>query len=462
MIGRSGMQLLFDADLIRRYDKSGPRYTSYPTAVQFHEGFGEKDYRRCARRGASRPLSLYVHIPFCDTVCFYCACNKVVTKDRRKARPYLERLFKEIAMQAELFEGSRVVEQLHWGGGTPTFLSHEEMQELVAVTREHFPSRDDGQGEYSIEIDPREADRSTVGLLAALGFNRISLGVQDFDPRVQRAVNRIQSQEETQVVVDAARAEGFRSVSVDLMYGLPHQTAESFLVTLEKIVGMAPDRLSVFNYAHLPTLFKPQRRIDEADLPSAGEKLRILRRTVDYLTQAGYVYIGMDHFAKPEDELAVAQREGALYRNFQGYSTHAGCDLVGLGVTSIGMVGNSYSQNVRDLESYYRRLDAGRLAVFRGIELDTDDRLRREVITQLICLFALDIPQVEDDYEIVFGEYFAPEIQELRDMAADGLLLLGPDRIEVTPRGRLLIRNICMVFDRYLREKSEQRFSKVI
>jgi oxygen-independent coproporphyrinogen-3 oxidase len=456
------MQIRFDPDLIRRYDRSGPRYTSYPTAVQFHEGFGEKDYRRWAGESTSRPLSLYVHIPFCDTVCFYCACNKVVTKRRGKARPYLDRLFKEIALQGALFDGSRTVDQLHWGGGTPTFLSREEMEELVAVTRRHFTLREDGRGEYSIEIDPREADGSTVALLGELGFNRISLGVQDFDPRVQRAVNRIQSEEETWAVIDAARSEGFRSVSIDLMYGLPHQTVESFLVTLEKIVGMAPDRLSVFNYAHLPAMFKPQRRINEEDLPSPEEKLRILGRTTEYLAGAGYVYIGMDHFAKPEDELAVAQRQGTLYRNFQGYSTHAGCDLVGLGVTAIGMVGGSYSQNVRDLETYYRHLDADRLAVFRGIELDADDCLRREIITRLICMFALEIPQLEHDHGIVFKEYFAREMQELREMADDGLLLLRPGSIEVTPPGRFLIRNICMVFDRYLRDKTVQRFSKVI
>lgn len=456
--------LVFDADLIRRYDKSGPRYTSYPTAVQFHEGFGEEDYRRCAQQSnqAARPLSLYLHIPFCDTVCFYCACNKVVTKDRRLARPYLDRLFQEIARQGELFDRQRPVEQLHWGGGTPTFISHDEMQELMAVTRQHFALRSDGQGEYSIEIDPREADAATVALLAGLGFNRLSLGVQDFDPQVQRAVNRLQSEDETIRVLEAARAEGFKSISIDLMYGLPHQTAENFRVTLERIVKASPDRISVFNYAHLPAMFKPQRRISEAELPSPGEKLRILQTTIEYLTDAGYVYIGMDHFARPDDELAVAQREGTLYRNFQGYSTRSGCDLVGLGVTAIGMVGDCYSQNLRDLEGYYQRLDAGRLAVFRGVELTADDRLRRDIITQLICMFELAIPPLEQSHGIVFADYFAPELTALQEMVRDGLVVTGPEQIRVTPAGRLLIRNICMVFDRYLQDKAGQRFSRVI
>ncbi len=459
-------QLTFDPDLIRRYDKSGPRYTSYPTAVQFHTGFSEADYRAWAKRtnesSPPRPLSLYFHLPFCDTVCFYCACNKVVTKDRKRASPYLGRLHREIALQAELFDRSRTVEQLHWGGGTPTFISHEEIEELMNITREHFRLRDDDKGEYGIEVDPREVRPETLALLRNLGFNRLSMGVQDFDPVVQKAVNRIQSEAETFAVLNQARALGFRSISMDLIYGLPHQTVASFGRTLEKIIHAGPDRLSVFNYAHLPEMFKPQRRIRAEDLPSPQEKLNILQLTIERLTQAGYVYIGMDHFARPDDELAVAQRNGTLYRNFQGYSTHAECDLIGMGMTAIGMVGDCYSQNQRTLEDYYAALDAGKLPVMRGITLNADDKLRRAIITQLICHFTLDLLAVERAYGIRFADYFATELADLEIMQQDGLLDIDATSIRVRPAGKLLIRNICMVFDRYLRQKQEQRYSKVI
>jgi len=458
--------LVFDRELIRRYDTSGPRYTSYPTAVQFHEGFGEDLYRRLAlasnREQPLRPLSLYFHLPFCDTVCFYCACNKIITKNRRRASPYLQRLFREIELQSALFDDARVVDQLHWGGGTPTFISHDEMRELMRVTGEHFRLRNDDKGEYSIEIDPREVSAETVALLRELGFNRISVGVQDFDPRVQRAVNRIQSEAQTRLAVDEARRQGFRSVSLDLMYGLPQQTPASFSTTLERVLDLAPDRLSVFNYAHLPARFKTQRQIRDEELPSARDKLAILKLTVDALTSAGYVYIGMDHFARPDDELAVAQREGTLYRNFQGYSTHADCDLVAMGITAISKVGDSYSQNVRTLDDYYERLDGGRLGVFRGVELSADDLLRRDVINKLICNFRLDFAAVEAKHDISFRDYFAEERDTLLAMEQDGLLRMDADRIEVMPRGRLLIRNICMVFDRYLRGGGGQQFSKVI
>ena len=456
--------IVFDLDLIKRYDKSGPRYTSYPTAVQFHDGFGEDDYRAWAKRtnASGNPLSLYFHIPFCDTVCYYCGCNKVVTKDRSKASPYLQRLHREIEMQAELFDKGRTVDQLHWGGGTPTFISHEEMRALMDKTREHFTLHDDDSGEYSIEIDPREVKTDTIALLRELGFNRMSLGVQDFEERVQVAVNRVQSEAQTMAALEAARREGFKSISIDLIYGLPFQSVDSFTRTLDKIIDISPDRISVFNYAHLPELFKPQRRINDADLPSPQEKLDILKMSIDHLTRAGYVYIGMDHFAKPGDELAVAQRDGTLYRNFQGYSTHADCDLIGLGSTSIGMVGDSYSQNLKELEDYYARIDAGHLPVFRGVELNADDKLRREVITRLICHFVLDMWDIEHLYNIKFDDYFATELKELEAMEQDGLLTLSADRIQVAPAGKLLIRNICMVFDRYLREKASQRFSKVI
>lgn len=459
-------QIIFDLELIRRYDKAGPRYTSYPTAVQFHEGFGEAEYRQWAGRSnddaAPRPLSLYFHIPFCDTVCFYCGCNKVVTKHRERAAPYLERLYREIALQGELFNRRRSVDQLHWGGGTPTFISHDEMRALMAKTREHFMLRDDDHGEYSIEIDPREVKKDTLALLRELGFNRMSLGVQDFDPTVQKAVNRIQSREQTLAVLQEARRLGFRSLNLDLIYGLPHQSVDSFSRTLDQIIAADPDRLSVFNYAHLPELFKPQRRINEADLPSPADKLAILQLTIDRLSAAGYVYIGMDHFAKPDDELAVAQRNGTLYRNFQGYSTHADCDLVAMGITAISKVGDSYSQNVKTLDSYYEAIDVGRLPILRGIELNADDLLRRAVITQLICHFALDVAAVEQAYGIGFQDYFATELTDLEHMQSDGLLEIEADSIRVTPAGKLLIRNICMVFDQYLRKPREQRFSKVI
>ncbi|BAO45329.1 oxygen-independent coproporphyrinogen III oxidase [Thiolapillus brandeum] len=457
-------QLILDDALIAKYDQSGPRYTSYPTAVQFHEDFTADDYAAIAREtnASGRPLSLYFHIPFCDTICFYCACNKVATKDRSKGDEYLQRLYREIALQGELFDRSRPVEQLHWGGGTPTFISHGEMRELMRVTGEHFQLLPDDQGEYSIEIDPREATAETVGVLREIGFNRMSLGVQDFDPRVQKAVNRIQSEEETLAVLNAARAEGFRSVSIDLIYGLPHQTRESFETTLERIIDVGPDRLSVFNYAHLPQIFKPQRRIEVDELPPPEVKLEILHMTAAKLAQAGYVYIGMDHFAKPDDELAVAQREGTLYRNFQGYSTHSNCDLVGMGITSIGSVGNCYAQNLKGLDDYYPVIDAGKLPVFRGVRLSRDDELRRDVITRLICNFALDFSAVEKQWSIDFREYFSAELERLSGMVGDGLLEITDQGIQVLPVGRMLIRNICMVFDAYLKDSKGQRFSKVI
>ncbi|HKJ76868.1 MAG TPA: oxygen-independent coproporphyrinogen III oxidase, partial [Gammaproteobacteria bacterium] len=399
---------------------------------------------------------------FCDTVCFYCACNKVVTKDRTRAGGYLERLHKEIAMQGALFDQGRTVDQLHWGGGTPTFISHQEMEDLMRVTGEHFNLRDDDTGEYSIEIDPREVSEETIAVLRRIGFNRMSMGVQDFDPKVQAAVNRNQTERQTMAALEAARREGFKSMSLDLIYGLPFQSVESFQRTLEKVLTISPDRLSIFNYAHLPELFKPQRRIDADDLPAPQEKLDILQTTIETLTANGYVYIGMDHFAKPDDELAVAQRDGTLYRNFQGYSTHSDCDLIGMGNTAISMVGSSYAQSFRELDEYYERIDNGRLAIFRGVELDADDVLRRDVITRFICHFHLDKATVAKAHGIDFDQYFENELKDLAEMEGDGLLTVNDAAIQVEPAGKLLIRNICMVFDRYLREKGGQRFSKVI
>ena len=453
----------FDADLIKRYDGAGPRYTSYPTAVQFDERMDNATYERLAKdsNASNSPLSLYFHIPFCNTVCFYCACNKIASKDYSKGAPYLERVYKEMAMQSALFDNSRIVEQLHWGGGTPTFISHDEMTQLMEKTAHYFKLKDDDTGEYSIEIDPREADDKTITLLRKLGFNRLSLGVQDFDPIVQKAVNRIQSLEETKAVVDSARDNNFKSISLDLIYGLPFQTSSRFLNTLETVLEMDPDRISIFNYAHLPKIFKPQRRINETDLPQPAEKLLIFQQAIQYLIQAGYVYIGMDHFAKPNDELTLAQQNGGLYRNFQGYSTHADCDMISLGVTSIGKIGNSYSQNQRKLDDYYADIDSGKLSIFRGIELNDDDILRREVISQLMCHFRLDIKAIEQQYKINFMSYFADALPGLAQMQQDGLLRYNKESIEVQPAGKLLIRPVCMLFDAYIKH-SKQSFSKVI
>lgn len=454
----------FDLDLIRRYDAAGPRYTSYPTAVEFDKNFTADNYRQQATLSNQRggPLSLYFHLPFCDTVCFYCACNKIITKNRKHAEPYLANLHKEIALQAELFDSDRIVEQLHWGGGTPTFISHSQMRELMTITRQYFNLADDATGEYSIEVDPREADPETITLLREIGFNRLSLGVQDFNPKVQKAVNRIQSEAETFAVIDAARANGFRSISLDLIYGLPHQTPDSFAETLDKIIAVNPDRLSVFNYAHLPERFKVQRQMKSEDLPLPAVKLEILQQSIEQLTAAGYVYIGMDHFAKPDDELAIAQRENKLYRNFQGYSTHSECDLIGLGITSIGSVGDSYSQNQRTLEEYAVSLNNNQLPVFRGITLNEDDKIRRKVITKLICHFSLDILALEKELNINFADYFADVYPKLDQFSQDNLVKYDATKIEVLPAGHLLIRTICMAFDRYIQQKNHSRFSKII
>ena len=457
-------ELVFNNQLIKKYDKSGPRYTSYPTAIQFSEEFTEKDYRRQVTLSNERntPLSLYFHIPFCDTICFYCGCNKIVTKNRNHAQPYLDAVYKELELQGELFKATRIVRQLHWGGGTPTFISHEQMTELMQQTRKHFTLLDDDSGEYSIELDPREVDASSIKLLRQLGFNRISLGVQDFNPKVQQAVNRIQSYKETRDVILAARKNNFHSISLDLIYGLPFQTIESFNETVDKVLELQPDRLSVFNYAHLPEMFKTQRQINSDDLPSAEEKLAILQNVTDKLIDAGYEFIGMDHFAKPTDELAVAQKNKKLYRNFQGYSTNSDCDLVALGVTSIGKIADSYSQNIKTIKEYTEVIEAGHLPVYRGITLSEDDILRREVINQLICHFELDFGDIEDRFNIDFSDYFADEVKQIKEMQSDGLLELNKDKISVLPEGKLLIRNICMVFDIYLNKNKEQRFSKVI
>ena len=453
----------FDADLIRRYAGSGPRYTSYPTAMEFSSSVGEQNYIEWVRQSnlSRRPLSLYVHIPFCAHVCFYCACNKVVTADRSKAEPYLEAVHKEIRLQASLVDPDRRVEQLHWGGGTPTFLSEEQMCDLMRVLGENFYLHEDDSGEYSIEIDPRELREDTLPILREIGFNRVSLGVQDFNPDVQQAVHRVQSAQQTLDAMRQARELGFRSINIDLMYGLPLQTVQSFSDTLDGVIEVRPDRLSVFNYAHLPERFKPQRRINAVDLPSADEKLNILSLTIDKLTAAGYQYIGMDHFALADDELSSAQRNGTLHRNFQGYSTHSDSDLVGMGVSAISAMPGGFSQNHVKLEDYYRDLEIPRLPVARGVALNEDDHLRGEVIQQLICNNTLETGRIESEFGIDFDSYFAAELKQLKLMEQDGLLEVGDHRLDVTARGRLLIRNVCKVFDHY-RVEQEEKFSKMI
>ena len=459
------MKIEFDAELIQRYDKSGPRYTSYPTAVSFSDDFRHEKYYKHARLSnqAGGPLSLYFHIPFCDTICFYCACNKIATKDYSKTPVYLEYLFREMDMQAAMFDSSRIVEQLHWGGGTPTFLKHHEIEALMEYTRKSFNLLEDDSGDYSIEIDPRSVSADTIKLLRETGFNRFSLGVQDVDEKVQKAVNRIQPVKDTQAIIDACRKYKAHSVSIDLIYGLPFQTVSGFAKTVNAAIRMNPDRMSVFNYAHLPHIFKPQRRINVDDLPGAQEKLDIFQQSIETLTAAGYEYIGMDHFAKPDDELAIAQTQGSLHRNFQGYTTHAECDLIAMGVSSISSVENSYSQNEKDLESYYAAIDDGRIPVVRGIALSEDDVIRRSIIQQLSCQFKLDFASVEQHFNIRFSNYFASELEELASMQRDGLLAVDPKRILISAKGRMLVRNICMVFDAHLKlQITSQKFSRVI
>ncbi len=457
--------LEWDLELIKRYEGAGPRYTSYPTAVQFHELFGFDQYQQAVAQSREKltPLSLYFHLPFCTHVCYYCGCNKVITKDRSKAIPYLALLHREIEMQAALFNPEQKVQQLHWGGGTPTFLSVPQMQNLMAKTRQHFNLVDDNEGDFSIEIDPREADWTTMDALRNMGFNRCSLGVQDLDPKVQKAVNRVQSEDETMAIIEAARTLQFQSINIDLIYGLPFQSEQSFMTTLEKVIEISPDRLSVFNYAHLPERFMPQRRINTEDLPSSAEKLAIMQNTTERLLEAGYVYIGMDHFARPDDELAIAQDSGTLHRNFQGYTTHAHCDLIGMGVSSISQVNGAYSQNHADIKLYMNRIENNKFAIKRGLVMTEDDFIRQAVISELICHFTLDFDTTEAAWNINFSTYFANELKQLQPMQKDGLINIDDKGIQVTGRGRLLIRNICMQFDNYLsREDNKGRFSKVI
>ena len=457
--------LAFDPDLVRKYDQSGPRYTSYPTADRFHEAFGPADYvQALITRRETRPrdpLSLYVHVPFCNTLCFYCACNKVITKDHGRSAKYIRYVAREVDIVASILESDAPVAQLHLGGGTPTFLARDEMSSLVGHLRGAFRFAPDA--EVSIEVDPRKVDAATIAFLGSLGFNRISVGVQDFDPAVQKAVNRLQTEEETRTVIEAARANGFVSVNTDLIYGLPMQTVAGFSSTLDRVIALSPDRIALYSYAHVPHLFKPQRRIQLDDLPPPADKLAILALAIEKLGAAGYVYIGMDHFARPGDELARAQAGRKLHRNFQGYSTKPDCDLLAFGISAIGKVGRTYVQNVRTLDEYYDRLDARALPAFRGYLLTDDDLVRRDAIGRLMCDFDLPIPEFEKQHGVVFHRAFAAELLALAPLAADGLVEVTPTLIRVTARGRLLVRTVAMVFDRHLREaRAAARYSKVI
>ncbi|MGQ0799077.1 MAG: oxygen-independent coproporphyrinogen III oxidase [Pseudomarimonas sp.] len=458
----------FDAELLRRYDRPGPRYTSYPTAPQLHSGFGEAEFRQAANLSNDDPiprrLSLYVHLPFCFSPCFYCGCNRIITRDAARAEPYLSRLQREASMLGPQFDRDREVMQLHLGGGTPNFFAPGQIGELLDALSCHFHFSPSPARDFSIEIDPRRISPGDIEALAFMGFNRASLGVQDFDPAVQEAVNRIQSVEQTQDVIDACRRYGFRSVNVDLIYGLPRQTREGFGRTLDTVIDSRPDRLAVYSYAHMPQLFRPQQRIVEAELPSAEDKLGLLQLAIEKLSAAGYRYVGMDHFALPGDELSLAQDGGKLHRNFMGYTTHADCDLIGLGVSSISHVGDSYSQNPRDLPSWELAIDSGRLPTWRGMTLDADDLLRADLIQQLMCHGEVDFATLEQRHEIEFETYFRDDLIRLQPLAADGLIERHPRALRVTSRGRLLLRIIAACFDRYLQQPQalSTRFSKVI
>ncbi|KNC93430.1 oxygen-independent coproporphyrinogen III oxidase [Trabulsiella odontotermitis] len=456
----SEQQIDWDLALIQKYNYSGPRYTSYPTALEFNENFGADDFLQAVTKYPDRPLSLYVHIPFCHKLCYFCGCNKIVTRQQHKADQYLDALEQEIRHRAPLFAG-RHVSQLHWGGGTPTYLNKAQISRLMGLLRTHFQFNTDA--EISIEVDPREIELDVLDHLRAEGFNRLSMGVQDFNKEVQRLVNREQDEDFIFALLNHAREIGFTSTNIDLIYGLPRQTPESFAFTLNRVAELNPDRLSVFNYAHLPTLFAAQRKIKDADLPSAQQKLDILQETIASLTHAGYQFIGMDHFARPDDELAVAQRNGVLHRNFQGYTTQGDTDLLGMGVSAISMIGDCYAQNQKELKHYYQRVDEIGHALWRGIALTEDDCIRRDVIKALICNFRLDFSAVEQQWDLDFEDYFAEDLKLLAPLAKDGLVDVDTHGIQVTPKGRLLIRNICMCFDAYLRQKARlQQFSRVI
>ena len=459
------VSVCFDEDLIRRYDGRGPRYTSYPTALQFDDNFSVDDYMAAVNssNASGIPLSVYVHIPFCESLCYYCGCNKIVTRNQPRVRLYLEALHREIELQAELFDQSRTVEQLHFGGGTPTYLDEQQLATVMQHLDNAFGLDRSDKHEFSIEVDPRTVNAKRIRELAALGFNRLSLGVQDFDADVQKAVNREQSVADVEQLVNAARRADFRSISFDLIYGLPEQSIASFDNTLDQVVAIRPNRIAVYNYAHLPERFKGQRMIDSARIPNPETKLLLLQHTIEKLIGAGYIYVGMDHFALPEDKLISARNNGTLQRNFQGYSTHRHCDLIGLGVSSIGNIANSFSQNVTTTMQYEAMLENNHLPIARGIVIDAADQLRAAVIQELMCYDALNFAAFNAAHDCDFTQDFAAEIENLKPLAADGLVELSDEQIAISSRGRLLLRNIAMVFDRYLGESAhQQRFSRAI
>jgi len=443
----------FREDLIARYDKPGPRYTSYPPATEFHDRVSESDYRDWARQSNEelipKPLSLYVHIPFCSSVCYFCGCNNAIIEHRDKVEPYLEDLHREIEIQGRLFDADRNVRQLHWGGSTPGFLSREQSASLMAKLDRHFRLDHTDSAENTIEVDPRVMRPGDLRHLRSLGFNRISIGVQDFDPRVQQAMNRIQSVAQTAAVIDEARNCGMRSINIDLVYGLPYQSAASFGATLDKVIELDPDRISIYDYEHLAQRSPPQNRMQADALPTTEERLSILKTSIEKLCGSGYEYIGLDHFAQAHDELAQAQRRGTLIRNFHGYSTLLGCDSIGLGVAAISQVADHYSQNATDLQSYHASLARHRLPVVRGYHSDHEDLLRRAIIQDLVCRFRVDTRQIARDWGIDFERHFADELGELAALKQDGLVEVGDREIRVLPAGRLLVRNICMIFDHY-------------
>ncbi|MFN3018825.1 oxygen-independent coproporphyrinogen III oxidase [Vibrio coralliilyticus] len=456
----ASQQIVWDQAILDKYNYSGPRYTSYPTALEFHEAFTIADYDMACTEYPERPLSLYIHIPFCHKLCYYCGCNKVITRHAHKADEYLDVLEQEILTRASLLQGRKVT-QLHFGGGTPTFLTKAQISRLMNILRAEFSF--EAESEISIEVDPREIELDMLDHLREEGFNRLSIGVQDFNKEVQKLVNREQDEEFIFAMVERAKKLGFRSTNLDLIYGLPKQTQARFAETLAQVLEMQPGRLSIFNYAHMPQLFAAQRKIKDEDLPQAEEKMAILQDTIATLTNAGYQFIGMDHFAQPDDELAVAQRNGILHRNFQGYTTQGECDLVGFGVSAISMIGDAYAQNQKELKKYYAQVNEQRHALWKGVALDGDDLLRREVIKQLICNFKLDKVSVETEFNIEFNHYFKEDLELLQTFINDELVGVDDKEIRVTLRGRLLIRNICMCFDKYLRAKArQQQFSRVI
>jgi oxygen-independent coproporphyrinogen-3 oxidase len=454
-------------ELIRKFDTLGPRYTSYPTADRFNTGFTEQSYHSYldqraerANNGGNPPLSIYVHLPFCESLCYFCACNKIITKDHGRVTEYLNYLDKEMALVAARIGADRKVVQLHLGGGTPTFFTSDELRRLMTMLRSHFNFMPDA--ELGVEIDPRTVKGGTLAMLAELGFNRNSFGVQDFDPAVQQAVNRIQPLEMVQQAVEESRNAKFQSINADLIYGLPKQTLESFSRTLDSLIRVAPDRIALYNYAHLPSRFKAQRQIIEGDLPSAEERLQIFLMSMQRLLDAGYVYIGLDHFSKPDDELNQARLNKTLHRNFQGYTTRAECDLIGFGVSAISKVGNSYSQSVRTVNAYYQRIDEGQLPIEKGFDLSSDDLLRRQIIMTLMCSAPVEIDAINNEYGIDFNTYFAREMLELKQYEDAGLITIDPVAIRVTAKGRLFVRASGMVFDKYLSQPTTSTYSKLI